>query len=170
MADTGAIERLVLKDDGQFPNSPFAVLVYRGAIEQAPSAEAFKTLLSGNGWPAQWVGSIFDYHHYHSSAHEALGVASGSAQIALGGPRGDTVSVKEGDVVVIPAGVAHKLESSSTDFAVVGAYPPGQDWDILIGEPGERKTALANISSVPAPQTDPVQGGAGPLLEAWSEA
>ena len=169
MAGTGVIERLILEDDGRFPNSTLAVLVYRAAIEQGSSAEAFKTLLSRNGWPAQWVGSIFQYHHYHSTAHEALGVASGSAQIALGGPRSVTVSVSEGDAVVIPAGVAHKLESASTDFAVVGAYPPGQDWDILTGEHGERETALANISNVPAPRTDPVQGETGPLLEAWSE-
>ncbi|WP_421951367.1 cupin domain-containing protein [Pelagibacterium sp.] len=169
MAQAGAVERLVLDDDGRFPNSALGVLVYRAAIEEGASAEAFKTLFSRNGWPAQWVGSIFGYHHYHSTAHEVLGVASGNARIALGGPQGRVVEVRDGDAVVIPAGVAHKLESSSADFAVVGAYPPGQDWDILTGEKGERETALANISNVPLPQTDPVQGEIGTLPGAWSE-
>ncbi|AEQ52119.1 cupin domain-containing protein [Pelagibacterium halotolerans] len=168
MARAGDVERLVLSDDGRFPNSALAVLVYRAVIADA-SADAFKTLFSRNGWPAQWVGSIFEYHHYHSTAHEVLGVAGGSGKIALGGPQGRVVGVKDGDAVVIPAGVAHKLESSSADFAVVGAYPPGQDWDILTGEPGQREAALANISNVPMPQTDPVRGENGTLPGAWSE-
>lgn len=164
-----AVERLVLDDDGRFPNSALAVLVYRGVIVEGVSAEAFKSLFSRNGWPAQWVGSIFGYHHYHSTAHEVLGVASGSAQVTLGGPKGRTVEVHKGDAIVIPAGVAHKLENASGDFEVVGAYPPGRDWDILTGEDGEREAALANIAVVPMPQTDPVQGDRGALAEAWSE-
>lgn len=169
MTENDAVERLVLDDDGRFPNSAFSALIYRAAIDKDASAEAFKALFSQNQWPAQWVGSIYPYHHYHSTAHEALGVASGSAQIALGGPQGVTVSVNQGDAVVIPAGVAHRLESASADFAVVGAYPPGQDWDILTGEPGERDAALANISNVGMPRTDPVQGENGTLPGAWSE-
>lgn len=168
MAEIGAVERLVLNYDGRFPNSRLPALIYRG-ITTGVSADGFKALFSRNQWPAQWVGSIYPYHHYHSTAHEALGVANGSAQIALGGPQGCTVSIYQGDAVVIPAGVAHKLESASADFAVVGAYPPDQDWDILTDEPGEREAALANIFNVGLPQTDPVQGESGLLPGAWSE-
>lgn len=164
-----AVERLVLDDDGRFPNSALAVLVYRTAVSRDASVEAFETLFSTHGWPARWAGSIFQYHHYHSTAHEALGVASGNAQITLGGPQGRTVAVHKGDAIVIPAGVAHKLENASGDFEVVGAYPPGQDWDILTGKDGEREAALANIGRVPLPQSDPVQGKGGTLPEAWSE-
>lgn len=77
------------------------------------------------------------------------------------------LEVEAGDVIVIPAGVAHKRESASADFLVVGAYPPGQKWDLLRGEDGERPEADERIAEVPLPQTDPVGGAAGPLLRAW---
>ena len=85
----------------------------------------------------------------------------------LGGPTGDTVQLKAGDVVVIPAGVAHKLESASQDFLVVGAYPPGQDFDTMSGADGEREMAMVNLEKVGLPSTDPVGGDEGPLLEKW---
>lgn len=163
------VERLAFSDDGRFPNSELPVLIYRGVVDPANATEAFKTLFNSNGWPAEWVDSVFTYHHYHSTAHEALGVASGSAELTLGGPEGETISVEPGDVVVIPAGVAHKLESSSDDFSVVGAYPDGQEWDVLTGEAGDRKVALPNIAAVPLPPADPVAGEHGPLIEYWHE-
>ncbi|WP_417582994.1 cupin domain-containing protein [Pelagibacterium sp.] len=169
MSGPAAVERLEFEDFGRFPNSRLSALIYRGAIDGDVSAEGFETLFSRNGWPARWVGSIYNYHHFHSTAHEVLGVASGSAQVALGGPKGRVVTLEAGDAVVIPAGVAHKRVSASADFAVVGAYPPGQEWDILNGEDGEREAALANIASVAVPDTDPVQGVAGTLHQAWSE-
>lgn len=72
-----------------------------------------------------------------------------------------------GDAIVLPAGVGHKLLHASADFLVVGAYPPGQDWDLLRGEPGERVRAAENIARVPLPEGDPVQGADGPLTELW---
>ena len=161
------VESLVFADDGNFPNSVMPVLLYRRALDGPVAAEDFESLFARNSWPPRWTDSIFQYHHYHSTAHEVLGVASGHAQVALGGPNGQSVTLETGDVVVIPAGVAHKLESASDDFAAVGAYPPGQDWDILKGEERERTIALDNIAHVPLPRTDPVGGQDGPLVEVW---
>jgi uncharacterized protein YjlB len=71
--------------------------------------------------------------NYHSTSHEVLGVHSGVATLRLGGEHGKNVEVVAGDVVIIPAGVAHQNLSSSDDFGVVGAYPGGHDWDLLRG-------------------------------------
>jgi uncharacterized protein YjlB len=76
--------------------------------------------------------------------------------------------VAAGDVIVLPAGTAHKRIVMSADFLVVGAYPPGQEnWDLLRGNPEDRPKADDNIAKVPLPKTDPVAGKDGPLLEHW---
>jgi len=63
--------------------------------------------------------------------------------------------------------VAHRRLGSSGDFLVVGCYPPGQDWDLLRGESGDRPKADQNILRVPKPASDPVAGVAGPLITHW---
>lgn len=155
-------------DDGQFPNSTLPLMIYRVAVAaDVASPETMEALLDGNGWPSQWRAGIYDYHHYHSTAHECLGIATGKVTLLLGGPQGREFSVAAGDVVVIPAGVAHRCLSQSADLVVVGAYPPGQSWDVLKGGPGERPAADQRLVEVPLPQTDPVGGQGGPLLEKW---
>jgi uncharacterized protein YjlB len=124
-------------------------------------------LFQKNGWGGIWRDGVFSYHHYHSTAHEVLGVVRGSARIAFGGPEGIAVEVETGDVAVIPAGVGHCNLGSSGDFLVIGAYPRGQSWDLRTGEPDERREVLENIRKVPLPETDPVFGDKGPLIEHW---
>jgi uncharacterized protein YjlB len=50
---------------------------------------------------------------------------------------------------------------------VAGAYPAGQSWDLRRGDPGEHDEVLANIAAVALPETDPVLGPDGPLVELW---
>ena len=160
-----ATERLT--DDGTYPNNEeLPVLVYRQAFDadEAEIEEAFRR----NGWGGTWRNGIYSYHHYHSTAHEVLGVARGTARVQLGGDEGATFELAAGDVVVIPAGVAHKNLGSSPDFLVVGAYPAGQEYDMNYGRPGERPRADQNIEMVPRPDSDPVYGKEGLLLEYWS--
>ena len=155
-------------DDGRFPNSTLPLAIYQAAIApDAASPEAMEALFDGNGWPSQWRAGVYDYHHYHSTAHECLGIAKGSATLLLGGPAGREFTVSAGDVIVIPAGVAHRRLSASSDFLVVGAYPPGQHWDLLRGEPDDRPGADQRIARVKLPVTDPVGGQGGPVLEKW---
>lgn len=172
MAEHGNIGGLALEyfdDDGAFPNSRLPLLFYQRAVAgEDADPEAMEALFAACGWPPAWRSSIFTYHHYHSTAHEALGIAAGTARLMLGGPKGREFDVAAGDVIVIPAGVVHRRLSSSPAFLVVGAYPPGQTWDLLRGEPGERPTADHNIAGVPMPGTDPVAGENGPLIREWT--
>jgi uncharacterized protein YjlB len=158
-----------LQDDGMFPNSRLPLLLYRMAVKlqgQDP-ATIFEQLFAANGWHGSWRNGIYPYHHYHSTAHEVLGVYRGSARVQLGGERGVVQEVHPGDVIIIPAGVAHKNLGSTGDFGVVGAYPEGQDWDMNYGRPGERPTSDSNIRRVALPKADPLYGIDGPLLEQW---
>ncbi|HZL42462.1 MAG TPA: hypothetical protein VFD66_04205, partial [Verrucomicrobiae bacterium] len=88
----------------------------------------------------------------------------------LGGEHGVKQRVVAGNVLVLPAGVAHKNLGASSDFGVVGAYPAGQDWDMNYGRPQERPQADENIARVPFPAQDPMHGKNGPLLKRWAEA
>jgi uncharacterized protein YjlB len=158
-----------LCDDGRIPNSKLPLLIYPKAVKltSRDPASTFEELFTANRWGSTWRDGIYTYHHYHSTAHEVLGVFSGTATVQLGGEGGIKQKINAGDVLVIPAGVAHKNLGASSDFGVVGAYPPGQDWDMNYGRPQERPLADENIARVPLPEMDPVHGAGGPLLEHW---
>ena len=159
-----------LKDDGVHPNNDkLPLLAFQGALAlpEGDPAAVFEALFGANQWGGSWRNGVYGYHHYHSTAHEVLGVYGGTAQIQFGGERGVVLKVSLGDVVVIPAGVAHKNLGASRDFRVVGAYPRGQRWDMCYGESGERPRADQNIARVPVPEADPVYGTDGPLIEYW---
>jgi uncharacterized protein YjlB len=158
-----------LSDDGTFPNSRLPALIYPAAVTlpDRDPASAFEQLFAQHGWTGAWRNGVYSFQHYHSTAHEVLGVYAGSARVQLGGDSGPVVTVSAGDVVVIPAGVAHKNLGASADFACVGAYPDGTGPDLLRGKPGERPAADRRIARVAVPATDPVAGRDGPLVVLW---
>lgn len=162
-------EKHLLKDDGRIPNNPrLPLLVYPGVLtgeESIPSG--CKELFRRNGWTGNWVDGIYNYHHYHSTAHEVLGVTGGEARVQFGGEEGVIVELRTGDLAVVPAGVGHCNLGSSGDFQVVGGYDRGRPWDMNTGKSEERPAVLENIKAVPDPETDPVYGAVGPLLEIW---
>lgn len=153
-------------------NQDLPVLIYEAVVESSGDlAEALERTFEENDWPPQWRNGIYDYHHYHSTAHEALGIARGEAVVMLGGEDGEEVSLFPGDVVVLPAGTGHRRIRASRDFLVVGAYPAGQDWDIIRGdEPEKKEAAVRRIAQVPLPLKDPVSGVNGPLMHLWNAA
>lgn len=160
--------RHLLRDDGTIPNNDRCpLLVYPAAVPDSGSASdpaaLFERLFADHGWTGSWRDGVFPYHHYHSTTHEVLGCYSGAATVQLGGESGITQEITAGDVVVIPAGVAHKRLRSSGGFGVVGAYPGGRSPDMKYGRPEERESALASIRAVPVPEQDPVLGADGPL-------
>jgi uncharacterized protein YjlB len=156
-------------DDGVVPNNAaLPLVVYRGALsESGDRAAACERMFAQHGWSDSWRNGIYAHHHYHSTAHEVLGIAGGHARVRLGGEGGQVVEVNAGDVVVIPAGIAHKCEAASPDLLVIGAYPRGQRPDMCRAEPGQRDRAVAAIAAVPLPEADPVTGGTHPLLDCW---
>ena len=91
-------------------------------------------------------------------------------RLRLGGEHGQTVEVRSGDVILIPAGVAHHNIGASPDFSVVGAYPDGRQWDLLRGLPGERPKSDHTIAALPIPDYDPIYGADGPLRQIWKVA
>ncbi|MGW8202812.1 hypothetical protein sphantq_00687 [Sphingobium sp. AntQ-1] len=158
---------LLAENDWVPNNARLPVILYRG-VENGPCetiAKAFEDRFALNGWPPKWRDTIFGYHHYHSTSHEALGVAAGNATLELGGPGGRTVEVTAGDVLLLPVGTGHRRISQSKDFLVVGAYPDGEDWDICRSAPDN--AARRRIATLKVPERDPIGGGEGPMTTAW---
>jgi uncharacterized protein YjlB len=157
------VESLLVEDDGRFVNSPYPARVYRAVFAgqgNASSAEdmasAFEALFEANGWPPAWRAGLYSVPHYHGAAHEVLGVFRGWAKAQLGGERGPTVTLRAGDVLLLPAGVAHENRGDSGDFLAVGGYPRGTRVDMRYER--HREADRVRLASVPPP-TDPVFGG-----------
>ena len=165
-------ERFNFKEDGVFPNSVLPVLLYRQAFktETGDRASAIEQCFAENDWTNSWRNGVYSFAHYHSTTHEVLGAFGGTATLRLGGEHGKDVEVHSGDVIVIPAGVAHQNIGASADFAVVGAYPDGREWDLLRGRAGERPKADRTIAALPIPDYDSIYGAEGPLPQIWKFA
>lgn len=157
-------ESFLLPPHDWVPNNPrLPVVVHRGVSDaqgSALQADALEALFARYGWPPQWRDGVYDYHHYHSTAHEVLGVFAGSAALLLGGPGGRQIEVHAGDVLVLPAGTGHCCLEHRDGFQVVGAYPQGQDWDVQRG--AADAAILQRIARLPDPPNDPVTGQAYP--------
>ena len=146
--------------NGGIPNHPrWGALVRPGAAGPGLGADAGRRLVEANGWGGSWVWTVFDYHHFHPDAHEALLCIAGRATIRLGGEEGTDVDVGLGDGMILPAGFGHRMIQAEDGFRVVGAYPPGQDSPaVLRARPGEEATFRQEVALLRRPATDPFTG------------
>jgi len=164
------VAALVFADDGDIPNNTLPLLVYSGVFDAGAGdmAAAFEALFSANGWGDGWRNGIYPFHHYHSNAHEVLGIAAGTATVRMGGEAGGTtLTVRAGDALLIPAGVGHKRLSDGSGLLVIGAYPPGPAVDLKRQGERDGPAIRARIAAVPLPAADPIGGRRGPMMEAW---
>jgi uncharacterized protein YjlB len=167
------IQTFLIPDDGKFPNNDALPLILMRQVFDPKTKNLVQTIektFHTNAWERSWRNGIYDFHHYHSTAHEVLGLYAGRVKAQFGGPDGQVADAKAGDVIVIPAGVSHKNLDQSPDFRCVGAYPAGQSPDMQYGKSGERPHADQKIRSVSLPKIDPIFGKNGPLLEIWGKA
>src|SRR5437868_9007457 len=160
---------VVFEDDGLVPNNPMPFLVYKGviAVDNDHPEKTLEGLFGANGWGAMWRNGVYDFLHYHATVHEVLGVARGNAIVRFGGDNGTELAIAVGDVAILPAGTGHQCVSSSADFSVVGAYPPGPPMDLVRPTKGAHARALQSVPNVKLPKTDPVMGADGPLTKLW---
>ncbi|HWD99288.1 MAG TPA: cupin domain-containing protein [Bryobacteraceae bacterium] len=147
------------------PNSPLPALIFPNVLEPGtPDKSAvFRKHFRKNGWSGLWTDTIFDYTHYHSNAHEVLGIAEGKVTVRVGGEQGRLFRLKAGDMLLLPAGVGHRRVGDDKGLEVIGAYPRGQSRFDL-----KRKGRAT--PKVPLPKTDPFYGEDGPLMQIWSDA
>ncbi len=159
----------VFADDGLIPNNSLPFLVYKGAIGVANGhpEKTIEGLFGANGWGDMWRNGIYDFAHYHATVHEVLGIACGHAKVRFGGEHGEVLDISAGDVAILPAGTGHQCLSSSGDFSVVGAYPPGPPMDLVRPTREAHAKALTTIPLVKVPKSDPVLGKDGPLVRLW---
>jgi uncharacterized protein YjlB len=170
MTAESEVRHFLFADTAAIPNNPrLPLVIYVAAFaagEPDSLARTMEDRFEQHGWPPAWRWGVYDFPHYHSTAHELLGVFRGTARLRLGHDAGREFQVSAGDVIVIPAGVGHHNLGSSADFQVVGAYPTGQKANLLRGEPGERPAADRAIAQVPLPKSDPLTRD-GPLTSWW---
>lgn len=145
-------ERLWLKPNGAMPNNErLPVLLYRGL-----NTATIESVMAANGWPVEWRNGVYPFHHYHSTAHEALAFVGGEARLLLGGepPKGVVVTVRAGDLAVLPCGTGHCKLSASGDFLVLGGYALNQHWDLCKDAP--TLAMVQAMAKLPTPAKDPL--------------
>lgn len=162
MKTSGRVRKIYFDKAADVPNSTLPALLYRAVLlpNIADKANAFRAHFKSAGWTGIWTDTIYDYTHFHSNAHEALGIAEGKVTLRLGGEEGSLFRLQEGDMLVLPAGVGHRRVGKDDGLTVIGAYPRGQS-------KFDMKLRGRAIPKPPLPSSDPFSGPDGPLIEAW---
>ncbi|KAI0476300.1 RmlC-like cupin domain-containing protein [Xylariaceae sp. FL0804] len=173
---------------GLIPNTSLQhkpLLLYHGAFlllgDDDPAAAIEAHVASVGAVRPQWRYTMYGVDHFHTAGHEVLCVSRGRARLRFGGdgnPGGVEAVVEAGDVMVVPAGVAHRLLSEEGDrsstagdgggegegFEMVGSYVEGCRWDMCYGRTGEEEK-VRSILGLPWFTRDPIYGGSGPALD-----
>ncbi|RAL09116.1 cupin domain-containing protein [Aspergillus homomorphus CBS 101889] len=173
------------------PNSPFPVIVYRGALLDRTPTGALEAMETSE-WPqgGHWkIGreKVAATPHYHATTHEAYTVLHGSGTYLLGqspldpetDEEGKPVGVKftasAGDVFVFPAGVTHFVTDTNDDYEIIGFYSLNAqnsrenpyDMEFALDSVEETELKRQKCRQVPVPVHDPIYGKDGPIPRIW---
>ncbi len=166
------VERHTIPSHERHPNSSALgkpVLIYRGVFSSAISASEIESHLSSVGVVTpQWRYTMYSTSHFHSTTHEVLCVSRGRARLCFGGegnPGRVEPVVGRGDVMILPAGMSHRLleDLDGGEFEMVGSYPVGCSWDMCYGRRGEEEK-VRGIAKLEWFKRDPIYGDEGPVL------
>ena len=145
------------------------LLIYHSVFSESVTASSIEAHLSSVGVVVpQWRFTMYSTSHFHSTTHEVLGISHGKAKLCFGGeenPNRFEPVVSKGDVIVVPAGVSHRLlQDLEGGFQMIGSYPPGKEWDMCYGREGE-EDKIAGIKGLEWFKKDPIYGEHGPAVE-----
>ena len=144
------------------------ILIYKTAFINASASQIESHLSSTGVVDPQWRYTMYSTSHFHSTSHEVLCIASGQAKLCFGhedNPQRIEEVLSKGDVVVVPAGVAHRLlEEIKPPFQMVGSYPRGLSWDMCYGKSGE-EARIKKIAGLKWFDEDPIYGKGGPACD-----
>lgn len=143
-------------------------MIYHGVFANISPSAIESHLKSVDVVCPQWTYTMFAETHFHSNTHEVLSIAYGSAKCCFGGEDNEgrvEPVLKQGDVVIVPAGVGHRLLEDYGNFQMVGSYPKGKTWDMCYGKPGE-EGQVKQIEGLGWFKRDPIYGDDGPSLSA----
>lgn len=124
------------------PNTSLArkpLLIYKSAFLTSTSASQTESHLSTVGVVTpQWRYTMYSTTRFHSTSRELLAVSRGKAKLCFGHEENEgrvKTVVERGDVIVVPAGVGHRLLEDLTEggggFEVScrwGSEMKGQRW------------------------------------------
>ncbi|KAJ5097175.1 hypothetical protein N7456_007896 [Penicillium angulare] len=155
---------------GRFPNTSIQgkpLVLYQGAFDASASDFQRRLQQIGEVEP-QWTYTMYSQSHFHSTTHEVLGVVAGRARLCFGGeenPERFEPTVQRGDLIIVPAGVAHRLfkDEGKEPFQMVGSYPCNKEWDMCYGRAGEERKVEA-IRDLSWFNQDPLYGSDGPAM------
>lgn len=145
------------------------LLIYHSAFQAPISASKIESHLSSVGAVVpQWRYTMYSTTHFHSTTHEVLCISHGRARLCFGGEENEgrvEPVVEKGDVIIVPAGVGHRLlEDLDGGFEMVGSYPEGKQWDMCYGKE-EEKDRISSIKSLAWFDIDPIYGEKGPAQD-----
>ena len=85
------IQTFLIPEDGNFPNNDALPLILMRQVFDPKTKNLVQTIektFHANAWERSWRNGIYDFHHYHSTAHEVLGLYAGRVKAQFGGPDG----------------------------------------------------------------------------------